>query len=187
MASKIPSGTKLFDTEHILHRVGLGPGQVVADLGCGGSGYFVLQAAKMVGSKGTVFGIDVLKSALSNLVSRSKLAGLPNIIPVWSNLEVFRGARLVRDEIVDLGLLINLLFQSKKPVEILKETYRMLKPGGRLLVIDWKVSGMRMGPHNVDGLAHASSIRKSADQVGFTFVEEFVPGPYHFGLVFTKE
>ena len=88
--TKIPSGTTLFKTDKILHRIGVGPGQVVADLGCGGSGYFVLQAAKMVGSKGTVFGIDVLKSALSNLISRARLAGLANIIPVWSNLEIFR-------------------------------------------------------------------------------------------------
>lgn len=186
MPSKIASGTTLFDTEKILHRIGVGPGQVIADLGCGGSGYFVLQAAKMVGSKGTVFGIDVLKSALSNLVSRAKLSNLPNIIPVWSNLEVFRGARLVRDEAVDVALLINLLYQSKHHAEILKETYRMLKPGGRLLVIDWKVAGMRMGPHTSDHLVHASQIRKTGELINLVFEEEFVPGPYSFALVFSK-
>ncbi len=183
--AKIPSGTTLFHTEHILRRMGVGPGMVVADLGCGGSGYFVLQAAKMVGSKGTVFGIDVLKSALSNLVSRARLAELANIVPVWSNLEIYRGARLVRDEVVDLSLLINLLFQSKRHADILRETYRMLKKGGRLLVIDWKVSGMKMGPH-ADQLITQKEIRSAAEDAGFFFVEETNPGPYHFGLIFKK-
>lgn len=183
--AKIPSGTTLFHTEHILRRMGVGPGMVVADLGCGGSGYFVLQAAKMVGSKGTVFGIDVLKSALSNLVSRARLADLANIVPVWSNLEVYRGARLVRDEVVDVSVLINLLFQSKRHPDILRETYRMLKPSGRLLIIDWKVSGMKMGPRH-EQLIHPADIRRSAEDAGFLFGEEFVPGPYHFGLIFKK-
>ncbi|PIS40435.1 MAG: hypothetical protein COT26_03220 [Candidatus Kerfeldbacteria bacterium CG08_land_8_20_14_0_20_43_14] len=183
--TKIPSGTTLFKTDKILHRIGVGPGQVVADLGCGGSGYFVLQAAKMVGSKGTVFGIDVLKSALSNLISRARLAGLANIIPVWSNLEIFRGARLVRDEVVDVGLLINLLFQSKRHADILRETYRMLKPKGRLLVIDWKISGMKMGPTQ-ENLINPKNVHEDALDAGFEFVEEFTPGPYHFALVFRK-
>lgn len=183
--AKIPSGTTLFKTDAILHRVGVGPGQVVADLGCGGSGYFVLQAAKMVGSKGTVFGIDVLKSALSNLISRARLAGLANIIPVWSNLEIFRGARLVRDEIVDVGLLINLLFQSKRHTDVLRETYRMLKPKGRLLVIDWKISGMKMGPTQ-ENLVSPKTVHEAALDAGFEFVEEFTPGPYHFALIFKK-
>ncbi|MEK7631408.1 MAG: methyltransferase domain-containing protein [Patescibacteria group bacterium] len=183
--AKFPSGTKLFETEHILHRMGVGPGQVIADLGCGGSGYFVLQAAKMVGSKGTVFGIDVLKSALSNLVSRAKLANLQNIIPVWSNLEMYRGARLVRDEVVDVSLLINLLFQSKRHTDIMREAYRMLKPDGRLLIVDWKVSGMKMGP-TPDDVIHISDVRRVAEDAGFLFMEEFVPGPYHFGLIFKK-
>ena len=183
--AKFPSGTKLFETEHILHRMGVGPGQVIADLGCGGSGYFVLQAAKMVGSKGTVFGIDVLKSALSNLVSRAKLANLQNIIPVWSNLEMYRGARLVRDEVVDVSLLINLLFQSKRHTDIMREAYRMLKPDGHLLTVDWKVSGMKMGP-TPESLVHPSDVRRVAEDAGFLFVEEFIPGPYHFGLIFKK-
>ncbi len=183
--AKIPSGTTLFDTEHILRRIGVGPGQVIADLGCGGSGYFVLQSAKMVGSKGTVFGIDVLKAALSNLVSRARLAGLKNIVPVWSNLEMYRGARLVRDEVVDVSLLINLLFQSKRHADILRESFRMLKPNGRMLVVDWKVTGMKMGPSQ-DNLVYVPDLKQSAEDAGFQFVEEFSPGPYHFGLVFKK-
>ncbi len=183
--AKFPSGTTLFHTERILRRIGVGPGMVVADLGCGGSGYFVLQAAKLVGSKGSVFGIDVLRSALSNLVSRARLAGLTNIVPVWSNLEVFRGARLVRDEVVDIGLVVNLLFQSKRHADILRETYRMLKKGGRLLVIDWKVSGMKMGPAH-ENLITEQAVTQAAEEAGFQFTEAIAPGPYHFGLVFTK-
>ena len=183
--AKIPSGTTLFNTEHILRRIGVGPGMVIADLGCGGAGYFVLQAAKMVGNKGTVFGIDVLKSTLSNLVSRAKLASLTNIVPVWSNLEIYRGARLVRDEAVDVSLLVNLLFQSKRHADILRESYRMLKPGGRLLIIDWKVSGMKMGPKQYN-LVHAPDIRRAAEDAGFIFMQEFTPGPYHFGMEFKK-
>lgn len=183
--AKFPSGTTLFQTEHILRRVGVGPGMVVADLGCGGSGYFVLQAAKLVGSKGTVFGIDVLRSALSNLVSRAKLAGLTNIVPVWSNLEIFRGARLVRDGVADLSLLINVLFQSKRHADILREAYRMLKPNGLLLIIDWKVAGMKMGPTQ-DSLVRESEVRREAEDAGFLFSEEVQPGAYHFGMVFKK-
>lgn len=186
METTTPTGRQFLDPEKILRRLKLGPKMVVGDYGCGGGGYFAVQAAQMVGGKGLVWALDVYKPALSACLSKASLAGLTNIKALWSDLEVYRGAKAIKDQTVDLGLLVNVLNKSKKHEVIFREIARTLKPGATLLIIDWDVTGFGFGPEKSD-LVPAEEVKSLAQGVGLKLTETLEPSRYHYGLVFRRE
>ena len=177
-------GTGLLDPIKIFNRLGIRDGMKIGDFGCGSSGYFPLSAARMVGNTGMVYAVDIMKSTLHEVSKKARLEGMDNIKIIWSNLEIYRGAR-VKDNYVDLGLLVNVLFQSKEYENIMKECTRMIKKGGKLLIIDWKNSKTAFGPPAVDRVDSAM-VKNIAQKIGLELVEEFSPGEFHYGLILMK-
>jgi ubiquinone/menaquinone biosynthesis C-methylase UbiE len=183
---KISAGdVRLLDPKSILaDQLGLVVGQQVGDLGCGGAGYFTLPAARLVGPRGKVYGIDILKSALDGVISKAKLENLNNIEAVWSDLERV-GAAKIPEETLDYALLVNIMFQARKNESILQEAYRLLKDGGKLLVIDWKVAATPFGPP-LDHRLPPELVNTIAQQVGFHIEKQFEAGAYHYGFIFVR-
>ena len=184
MDKKTPSGNTFLNPESILKRVGLSAGHKVADLGCGG-GYFILQAARMVGDNGLAYGVDVLKEVLSSVASKARMFGLSNVKTVWADVEVYGGAKEIKNESIDAVLLIQLFSQTTKHSDIFKEVLRITKAGGVVLVVDWKNCKLGFSPKEED-CPSSVEIKEKASQAGFTFQEEFKAGPYHNGLIFKK-
>lgn len=181
----VPSGRSFLDPARLLENSGLTTGMRVGDFGVGGEAYFGIQAAKMVGERGTVFAIDVFKPALSSALGKARLEGCPNFKPVWSNLEVVGAARAVKDRSLDFGILVNVLHSSKKQREILQECSRMLKPEARLLIVEWKAGGERFGP-KPEQIIPASRVLDLCEQIGLAPFDQFEAGQYHYGLVVVK-
>jgi len=177
--------TIFLDPKWILKKLKIHGSQRVVDLGCGG-GYFVLEAAREVGDEGLIYGVDVLQTALSALSSKARLYGLFNIRAVWSNAEVHGGAQAIKNGSVDHVLMIQLLSQSKKHEQIFKEASRMLKGGGKILIIDWRPDhGYRFGPAR-EKCVPSEAVKRLASQAYWASEDEFEAGPYHYGLIFRK-
>lgn len=186
MKKKVAGGNELLNPEKILKKdVEINYGSRVGDLGCGGMGYFALQAGRLIGDKGQVYAVDVLKSVLASVETRVNLEGLTNIKTVWSNLEIF-GATKIKEESLDLALVINVLFQNKKHKEILEEAKRLLKKGGKLVVIDWQTTGTLFGPAAKDRVPPAK-VEEVAQNLNLKKEKSFEAGPYHYGFVFVKQ
>jgi ubiquinone/menaquinone biosynthesis C-methylase UbiE len=177
-------GNELLNPIAILTHIGVKEGSVVADLGCGGAGHFVLPAGRLVGEDTTVYAVDILKTVLNTVASKARLLGINNIKKVWSNLELSQATNIAPDSL-DFALLINVLFQSSNPEAMIKEAIRLLKPGGKLLIIDWSLAQKVFGPP-VEKRIDAKKIQERAKVLGLKLVEEFAPGPYHYAFVFTK-
>lgn len=158
-------------------------GNMVGDLGAGG-GLFSVQAARLVGGQGQVYAVDILKSALSEIDSKARMSGLDNIKTVWSNIEII-GATKINEKSLDAVMLVNVLFQSTKHFEILSEAERLIKSGGKLLVVDWNDSSSSFSP-SVDRKVNPQSIIQLSEKLGLSLENEFRAGNYHFGLIFTK-
>jgi len=180
----IASESSLLSPSAVLVHLRLGAGMRVADLGCGGHGQFTLHAARLVGPRGLVYAVDILKSTLAELAKKARLEGCSNVKPIWSNLEVV-GATAIPAGSLDAALLVNVLFQSRDRASLLQEAGRLLRTGSQLLVVDWQLGASPLGPPQEQRLTPAQ-VKANAQAAGFQLSEEFSAGRYHYGLVFTK-
>ncbi len=176
--------TALFDIAAILNKITVTERQKVAELGCGNFGFFTFPLARLVGRSGKVYAVDILKSTLTEIKDRATKENMPQIIPIWSNLEVFKGTK-IETASLDSCLLINVLHQSEKRVEIIREASRLLKSGGKLLIVEWSNADSPLGPKPEKRLK-LESLKIAAVKLGFDVKEEFIAGPYHYGLVLIK-
>jgi ubiquinone/menaquinone biosynthesis C-methylase UbiE len=184
MLQKTAGTRSLLDVNFILAKARLKERMKVADLGCGTAGYFVFPAAKIVGSRGLVYAVDILKPSLETIARRSRQENIQNIITVWSDLEVYRATK-IETESLDAVLLINTLFHSQKRAEILRESIRMIKKGGNLLVVEWEDASSPFGPPP-DKRVKIGSLKSAAEKLGLKILEEFSAGQYHYGVLFAK-
>lgn len=181
---KISGGNILIDPYFVLEQAGLGAGMKVADLGCGAVGHFVIPAGKIVGDKGVVYAVDILKFVLNAVLSRAKLEGITNIETVWSNLEIF-GATKIKEESLDFAFLINILWQIKKREEVFREAIRLVKKGGKILIAEWGIGEAPLGPP-FERRVSKEYIKELARKFNLEEIKEFEAGTYHYGIVFKK-
>lgn len=180
----VAAGNTVINTEAVVTRLNLRAGMHVADLGCGGHGLFSLRLARLVGASGLVYAVDILKPTLAELAKKARLEGATNVKPVWSDLETV-GAANIPDASIDGALVVNVLFQVRDRASLLGEARRILKPAGRLVVVDWQPSASPFGPPAAERLTPRIAATH-AQAAGFKLVEDFTAGKYHYGLVFTK-
>ena len=174
---------QIFDLRSIVGQFGLEPGMRIADLGSG-SGYFTVEIAKSIGESGSVTAVDILDTALETVRSRAIEAGVKNIQVVRANLEVL-GSTFLADDSQDFVLLANVLFQNDQKLGIFSEAKRILRPGGRLAVIDWEKGVGGFGPPD-EYRTPKESILTLASQESFSYEKDIMVDAYHFGMLFRK-
>ena len=163
-----------------ISKLGLTEGMKVADIGAG-SGFYSIEAARLVGHSGRVYAIDVQKDLLERLRSAAIAEGLRNIEVIWGNAEKIGGTKL-REGAVERVIASNVLFQIAKPDDFALELKRILKPGGRAMVIDWSESS-QLGPKTVFPSMKAQTLFEKS---GFTLELPFGAGEHHYGLIFKR-
>lgn len=156
---------------------------MVADFGCG-SGHYTIAAAKCVGEKGRVYALDIQKDLLQAVKSTAELNNLKNIEIIWADLDLPQGSRLA-DNSVDFVIISNILFQSEKREQIVKEALRILKNRGGAAVIEWEKEAGKTGPTQEHRISKEES-QTIFLQAGFKIEKEFQPGENHYGLIFRK-
>lgn len=185
MSVQFFGGNQLLDADKILKKAEIYEGMNVADLGCGAKGHFVFPATRFVGNDGLVYAVDIRKSALDHISAIAKLEGIKHLQLVQANLEKY-GSTDIPQLSLDVVLLINILFQSRKQFDIIKESLRLLKKGGRLVIVDWKASSKsKLGPPP-EFRVNKSDIIGFLHALGVEEVSEFDAGKFHFGMIFEK-
>lgn len=162
----------------------LKPGDKVADLGCG-VGIYSLAAASLVGLDGKVFAVDVQKELLERLKNEADRHGFRNVGVIWGDFERVSGSGLA-DASVDAAILANVLFLTKSVYTAVLEVKRILKKGGRAMVIDWSESFGGLGPQSGD-IFSKDKAQQAFGGAGFSLVREFSAGDNHYGLIFRKD
>jgi len=116
----------------------LGPhvetGMTVLDVGCA-MGFFSLPLAELVGPEGKVICVDLQEKMIRSLEKRARKAGLGDRIETHVCRKDTLGLDQLHDEI-DFALLFAVVHEVPDPPRLFSEIHRLLKPGGRALVVE---------------------------------------------------
>ncbi len=176
------SGNELINPFKLLERVGIMSGWHVADLGCGALGHFVFPAAQFVGGEGRVYAVDIQHVALRSIEEIAKREQYWNIRPVWSDVEVL-GATHIAAASLDLTILANNLYLSRHREAFVEEAIRLTKPGGLLLIIEWKAEPTVIGPSLEHRLSQEDA-QTYFTQGTLTLEDSFEAGDCHYALLY---
>jgi ubiquinone/menaquinone biosynthesis C-methylase UbiE len=172
------------DPEKIVSSLPVEVGASVADLGAG-TGAWSIPLAKKVGPSGKVYACEVQKDMLVRIENDAKAHNLNNIQTVWSNVETHQGTKL-RDGSIDWAIAANVLFQVEDRKSFIKEIFRILKPGGHCLLVDWKESFGNLGPHEKDVIKEDEAVAEFSNAGLRKTPIAIDGGSHHYAIIFAK-
>jgi ubiquinone/menaquinone biosynthesis C-methylase UbiE len=177
--------------------MGIKPGMIVADFGSG-SGHYIFPLAEAVGKTGRVYAIDVQRDLLRRIKNEARRRTYHHVDVLWGDVESPGGSKLA-DEFADIVLMSNILFQLEDKYAALNEAGRILKPHGKLVIIDWHggapdqdsdeermIFTPSIGPHRRDIVSRAEAL-EFARSTGYEPVRDLDVGSYHYGILFRKK
>ncbi|MGH7787612.1 MAG: class I SAM-dependent methyltransferase [Candidatus Binatia bacterium] len=165
----------------LVDALGLKPGQTVADLGAG-TGYFSPYLSEAVGPNGTVLAVEVEPTLVAHLRTRAEREKLGNLIPVLASLD---NPRLPAAG-VDVLLIADTYHHLDHRTAYLPQLRRALRPGGRVVVVDWKAGVLPQGPPPDHKLSRDQVVAEM-QAAGFRLVGEPALLPYHYVLIFQRD
>ena len=166
-----------------INELGVYEGMTVVDLGAG-TGAYTIPLAERVGESGRVYAVEVQKDFLTNIKEAALAHGLKNVEVIWGDIERLGGTK-IKDASADAAVISNVLFQAEDKSGLLLEAKRILKSGGKLLLVDWKESFANLGPAP-EAVVAADMARSLCEQEGFVLKKEISAGEHHYGFIMLK-
>ena len=109
-------------------------GDKVADIGVG-TGYFARRISRVIGKKGTVYGVDIQQQMLDLLEHNLKSAGIYNVKGVLGTIQ---NPNLPANTI-DLALMVDVYHEFSHPYEMMQNICNALKLGGRIAFVEYRM------------------------------------------------
>ncbi|MBU6080755.1 class I SAM-dependent methyltransferase [Allobacillus halotolerans] len=165
---------KALPPEKVLLDLDLQEKDKVADLGCG-NGFFTIPIAKQTTEMVTA--VDAQQAMLDQLRVNIEAEDLSNVRYLLSRLEKIEQP----DESVNKVLAAFVLHEVDDLDQTLSEIKRILKPGGKALLLDWKAKETESGPPLHIRIPE-SDLMKKVEEIGFDLKEVSV-SENHYGVL----
>lgn len=146
-------------TDLLVTALQLAPGMVVADIGAG-TGYLSKRMAPAVTPGGKVLAVDVQPEMVAMLKRMVRDSGLAQIEP---RLGAEDDVKLT-DASVDLAIMVDVYHELAYPYEVLASIVRALKPGGRLVFVEYRAEDARVPIKALHKMSEAQVKREAAVQ-----------------------
>ncbi len=157
------------------------PGDAVADIGAG-TGYFSFRLSDRVGPKGKVYAEEIQKEMLDIIAARAKARGVKNIelvLGTETDTKLPAGA-------VDLILLVDVYHEFDYPFEMTQAMVRALKPGGRLVFVEYRLEDPQVPIKLVHKMTERQVIKEMAPHP-LRWVKTYDTLPRQHVIVFEKK
>lgn len=156
-------------------------GQAVADFGAG-SGHHSVKLARLVGAKGKVYAVDIQKEMLQMIGQRMKKEKLENIELVLSKE---KDPKLPAAG-VDMILMVDVYHELTYPYEVTIELVKALKPGGRLIFVEFRLEDPKVRILDVHRMSLAQVMKEMAPHKEMKHQKTLDHLPWQHVIIFEK-
>ena len=167
-------------TDLLLPELKLEPGMTVADIGAG-TGYFSRRIAEQLGPRGTVYAVDVQPEMIRLLTTLARRPGLGTIKPVLGSVDDVK----LPPASVDLAVMVDVYHELEFPHEVVGSILEALKPGGRLVFVEYRGEDIRVPIKALHKMTEAQ-VRKEAAQHPLVWERTSRVLPWQHIVVFRK-
>jgi SAM-dependent methyltransferase len=164
-----------------LNILNVAKGSSVADVGAG-SGYWTVKLSERVGPSGKVFATDLQPQMLDILSRRLTAKGITNVTLVQGTVD---DAKLPPAS-VDLELMVDVYHELSQPQAILRSLREALKPGGRLVLLEYRKEDPSI-PIKFEHKMSVAEAKLEVEHEGFTLAAVDEALPWQHILIFTKK
>lgn len=155
-------------------------GEVVADIGCG-SGYVSRKIAKKVGETGVVYGVDIQPEMLELLAKRMAMFRIHNVKPVMGTTADPK----LPPASCDTMIMVDVYHEFDQPFEMIQSMVAALKPGGRIVFVEYRGEDPSVPIKRVHKLTEAQ-VKKEMTAQSLEFAETIGILPRQHIIVFRK-
>jgi len=157
------------------------PGDVIADIGAG-TGYHVRRIAPKVLPGGRVYAVDIQPEMLVLLTNSMADLKITNVVPVLGSIE---DPKLPANS-VDLALMVDVYHEFSHPHEMIEAICRSLKPGGRVVFVEFRAEDPNVPIKAVHKMSEAQ-VTKEMTVHPLQWAETINVLPWQHIIVFKKK
>jgi len=158
----------------------LNPGDAVADIGAG-TGYYTRRLAKLVGDKGKVYAVEIQQEMLDLLTNKMAELNIRNVQPV---LGTVTDPKLPGSSL-DLIFMVDVYHEFDFPYEMIDAMCRSLKPGGRMVFVEFRGEDPKVPIKLVHKMTEAQ-VRKEMSLHPLQWVETVGILPWQHIIIFQR-
>ncbi len=166
-------------TDLLIENLELKPTDHVVDLGAG-SGYFTFRIAPLV-PKGKVYAVDISPQMLGIVRAKMQKQDYKNVETVHSTITDLK----LENNLADCVLIVDAYHEFSHPMEMGKAIYNTLKPGGKLVLIEYRMEDPGIPIKKLHKMSEKQAI-KELSATGLEWVKTSEALPQQHFIVFRK-
>lgn len=167
----------------LIESLNLEPGMAVADIGAG-SGVISAMIADRIGADGVVYAVDIQQEMLDALADRCKQSGITNVRPIRGTVKT---PKLTADSL-DLAIMVDVYHEFNFPFEMLLEISKSLKPGGRVIFVEYRKEDPQVPIKEVHKMSEAQvKLEAGQPEFGLEWKETIEKLPRQHMVVFERK
>lgn len=153
----------------VLKTIGIKPGMIIGEVGAG-RGRYTVQIASRIGPSGMVYANDINQEVLEYLDRRCEKHGIKNVKTIHSKVT----DPMLPDSALDMVIMVNVVHCLDKPVELLKNLEKTLKPEGFIAIVE---GNLDKSPSSAGEWYSRSKLLKIYEDAGYVLFREetFLP------------